>query len=202
LARYELLCFDVLSAASLPPAGEIPEGEIPEGEIPEGEIDDAPLDADRPVRFHPSARVAKFGHAVDEWPVDECAADECAADECATDECAADESNGRPAGLRRELRGLFAYRDSDNEFRQLTLSPLATTILARLLLQGDALAAAIRTACREHGQAPDQAVIDGAAHVLSDLAERGALLGPGGESLPDWACSPWRHWLYDCGQQG
>jgi hypothetical protein len=92
--------------------------------------------------------------------------------------------------------GVLGYRDGDGRFRQLDLTPMATTLLALLLLEHSALGAAIQRACLHHGQALDERVIEGTAQVLSDLAERGVVLGsqPRGEAPP--SLSPWASWLF------
>jgi hypothetical protein len=71
---------------------------------------------------------------------------------------------------------ILVYRDADHRTRFLDLTPLAGLILERLLA-GDALGAAMVNACQTMGCALDQAVLEGAAHLLADLGERGVLLG-------------------------
>jgi hypothetical protein len=62
--------------------------------------------------------------------------------------------------------------------RYLELSALAAAILERLHAGRQTLRQAVTSACAAEGVAPDETVLSGAARVLADLAERGALLGP------------------------
>jgi hypothetical protein len=71
---------------------------------------------------------------------------------------------------------LLAYRDAEHAARYLDLSPLAASILERLM-GGSPLAAAMVDACAARGEALDNAVLAGAARLLADLGERGVLLG-------------------------
>ena len=92
---------------------------------------------------------------------------------------------------------LLAYRDSDGDYRQLELTPLAAAMLERLW-HGQPLAASIGAACEAQSQPLTQLVIDGISTVLADLNERGVVLGASavGERLPP---SPWAFRLYrDC----
>ena len=59
------------------------------------------------------------------------------------------------------------------------MTPLAASVLGRLVL-GATLRNALTEATDEHGLALDHAVLSGTARVLSDLAERGALVGASG----------------------
>jgi hypothetical protein len=88
---------------------------------------------------------------------------ELSADEEATDE---------PA--RRDVQ-LLAYRDADHVVRWLELTPLAGAVLERLL-GGENLGAGVERACADHGAVPG-AVLPDVARLLSDLGERGVLLG-------------------------
>ncbi|MBX3184914.1 MAG: DUF692 family protein [Polyangiaceae bacterium] len=72
---------------------------------------------------------------------------------------------------------LLVYRSPSHEVRYLELTPLAASILERLLA-GEPLGAAIQRSCQAAGAPLTEEVITGAARVLADLAERGALLGP------------------------
>jgi hypothetical protein len=78
----------------------------------------------------------------------------------------------------REPTMLFVYRSPEHEVRYLELSALAFGILRRLL-DGAPLERAIAGAASEGGVSLDQGVLEGTARLLADLAERGALLGPG-----------------------
>jgi hypothetical protein len=70
---------------------------------------------------------------------------------------------------------LLAYRDADHAVRWLELSPLAAEILERLV-SGQALGSSVERACASRGVAPS-AVLENIATLLSDLGERGVLLG-------------------------
>jgi hypothetical protein len=80
----------------------------------------------------------------------------------------------------RERTHLFVYRSPEHEVRYLELTPLAFSILARLLA-GETLESAIRGATTERGVVLDASVLEGTARLLADLAERGALFGPRSE---------------------
>lgn len=71
---------------------------------------------------------------------------------------------------------ILVYRDADHQSRFLELTPLAAAILERLFA-GDALGAAMTTACAVKQHPLDAAVLEGAARLLADLGERGVLLG-------------------------
>jgi hypothetical protein len=121
----------------------------------------AALELDRGVRFIEAARIVEYAYAVHELTENE--------------------ADRTPAQARRTA--LFVYRSPEHEVRYLELTPLATGILKRLLHARRTLRAAIEDACRDAGVALDQGVIEGAARVLSDLAERGALLGAADEAF-------------------
>jgi hypothetical protein len=72
---------------------------------------------------------------------------------------------------------LLVYRSPEHEVRYLELSPVAAALLERLLA-GEALGLALQGAAAGLGVALSEAVIEGSARLLADLAERGALLGP------------------------
>lgn len=130
------------------------------------------LDAQLGVYFDSSTRLGHFDHAVHELPDDE-------------------QDRTTPS---RDRTILLGYRDSDNAFRRMKLSDLAAAIIERLWLDGAALGGAVQSACLERGQSLDQPVIEGAAAVLADLAERGVVRGarPVG---PAPERSPWTRWL-------
>jgi hypothetical protein len=71
---------------------------------------------------------------------------------------------------------ILAYRDAEHRSRFLDLTPLAAKILERLFA-GDALAPAMINACKAMEHALDDTVLAGAARLLSDLGDRGVLLG-------------------------
>ncbi len=114
------------------------------------------LDLDRPARFHASVRI--FHHA---WAVHRRSEDPDARDE--------------PA---REPTAILAYRDADHEVRWLELTPLAAAILDRLI-HGATLRDAVVGGATDRGHAVDDAVTQSTAALLTDLTERGALLGAG-----------------------
>lgn len=113
----------------------------------------APLALDRSLLFSESARLVRYGWAVHELPGDET-------------------SLAEPE--RRDV-SLLAYRDAAHAVRWLELTPLAATLLERLL-SGDALGAAIERACADHGAAAAPALAD-IARLLANLGERGVLTG-------------------------
>ncbi|WP_437285460.1 HvfC/BufC N-terminal domain-containing protein [Sorangium sp. So ce406] len=76
----------------------------------------------------------------------------------------------------REPTSLLVYRDAGHEVRFLELTPLAAEILGRLLA-GAALRDAVVEGCAALGRPVDDPVLESTAALLSDLAERGALLG-------------------------
>lgn len=83
-----------------------------------------------------------------------------------------------PDPARRDVT-ILVYRDAEHRTRFLELTQLAGLILERLLA-GDALGPAMISACQTMGCALDQAVLEGAAHLLADLGDRGVLLGAKG----------------------
>jgi len=154
LARHELLAFEV----SCEHRAAEPKG--------------APLDLDRPVRFDPAARLRRYEHAVHRLEADPGARD-------------------LPP---REPTALLAYRDADHDVRYLELTPLAAGVVERLLpggleasrgvsaqspeaSPGHTLREAVTSACAELNIPVDDSVLASIAAVLSDLADRGVLLG-------------------------
>lgn len=71
---------------------------------------------------------------------------------------------------------ILVYRDHEHCSRFLELTPLAAAILERLFA-GEALGAAMVSACQAKAHPLDDAVLAGAARLLADLGERGVLLG-------------------------
>lgn len=166
LARHELAAFAAACAeqdeevaaggASGPPGDEAlatPGDETPGDEAPEplGEA----LSLDRGARFQRAAALVRYEHAVHRLQGDESARDV-------------------PA---REPTRLLVYRDAAHDVRFLELTPLAAEILGRLLA-GAALGEAVVAGCAALGHPVDGPVLESTAALLSDLAERGALLGP------------------------
>jgi hypothetical protein len=165
LARYELLEFDVYCAL---------ENSALENSAPEAlpAAAEPSLEAHLGVAFDSSVRIARFDHAVHRLPDD------------ADDRTLPEE----------EPTALLSYRDAEGDFRQMSLTPMASSILLSLWRDGGALGEAITAACTRHDEALDQRVIDGCSVVLADLAERGALRGPR-QPGPLPPPSPFAHWL-------
>jgi hypothetical protein len=129
-------------------------GAMPVGEPPQ----DLPsLDLDRGLCFIETARVVHYSFRVHELSDDE-------------------NDRTEPAAGRTDL---FVYRSREHVVRYLELTPLAAGVIERLVL-GATLRQALTEATAEHGRALDEAVVTGTARVLSDLAERGALVGASG----------------------
>ena len=104
--------------------------------------------------FHPAARVARFAHAVHQLP-------------------AAVEDRTSPE--RRDV-ALLVYRDAQHALRYLELSPLVATLLPALL-DGAPLDGALATAAAAHDMPVNDALLADVARLLTDLGERGVLLG-------------------------
>jgi hypothetical protein len=115
---------------------------------------DAPLELESGVEFSEATRLVRYRHAVHEL---------------------SDDPTDRQTPRFRETR-LFVYRSPEHEVRYLELTSLAAAIVERLLA-GRALGDAIQAACAEEASGLDPGVLDGAARLLADLAERGALVG-------------------------
>jgi hypothetical protein len=113
-----------------------------------------PLELDRGVRFIEAARLARYRYAVHRLSEGE---------------------RDRTLPLHENI-ALFVYRNPEHEVRYLELSPLAATIIERLLA-GVTLREAMLDAPAQHGASLSEQVVEGSARLLSDLAERGALLG-------------------------
>jgi hypothetical protein len=112
------------------------------------------LTLEQPVVFIEAARLMRYGHAVHRL---------------------SDSLDDRSEPSQQPT-AILVYRNPEHEVRYLELTPLAAAILERLLA-GEALGAAITSACAASGSALDASVIEGTARLLADLAERGALLG-------------------------
>lgn len=72
---------------------------------------------------------------------------------------------------------LLVYRSPDHMVRYLELSPLAAAILSRLIA-GESLKDSLIGATRASARELDDATLQGAATLLSDLSARGVVLGP------------------------
>jgi hypothetical protein len=112
------------------------------------------LSLDAPVRFVEAVRLMRYDHAVHLLSEDEA---------------------DRTAPVR-EPTALLVYRSPEHEVHYLELTPTAASILERLLA-GDPLARSIQGAAEEAGTPLSQNLLEATARLLSDLAERGALLG-------------------------
>ncbi len=114
----------------------------------------AALELGRPVVFQEATALRRYRHAVHRLPEDP-------------------EDRSEPEAVPVAL---LAYRDAEHELRYLELSPVAAAILGRLL-GGVTLQEAIVGGAGEGGVPVDDALLQGVAVLLGDLAERGALLG-------------------------
>jgi hypothetical protein len=72
---------------------------------------------------------------------------------------------------------LLVYRSPEHDVRYLELSPFAAALLAGLLTEQLTLQAALLSAAERVGLGLDDELLTRAAKLLSDLAQRGALLG-------------------------
>jgi hypothetical protein len=122
--------------------------------LPRGHVV-APLTLEQGVELGAALRLVHYRHAVHELPEDE---------------------NDRSTPAERPV-SLLVYRSPEHEVRYLELSPLATGIVERLLLN-DSLSGAVQGAAEAEGSALTEAVLVGAAKLLADLAERGVVWGP------------------------
>ena len=120
------------------------------------------LDLERGAVFIEAARIARYEYRVHELPD-------------------AETDRSEPA---HEPVALLVYRSAEHEVRYLELSPMAATVLAALMDDGHSLGQALQGAAEQHGVALDDSVIQGTAHLLTDLATRGVLLGAR-RSAPD-----------------
>jgi hypothetical protein len=109
---------------------------------------------DSVLLFVPSLTVVRYAHAVHRLPAEE-------------------DDRTEPA---RVGTALAVYRDACHDVRYLELTALAASLLT-LLLAGEPLGAAVTRACAASEVPVDPAVRSGASRLLSDLAERGCLLG-------------------------
>ena len=112
------------------------------------------LELDQGARFTDACRLVRYQHAVHRLSED-----------------TADRTEPT-----RAATALFVYRSPEHEVRHLELTPLAAAILERLLA-GSSLRQAVTGTASELGVALDAGVLKGAAQLLADLGERGALLG-------------------------
>lgn len=117
----------------------------------------APLTLEHGVDFGSALRHVSYRHAVHELP---------------EDEQDASVPSQRPVQL-------LVYRSPEHEVRYLELTPLASGIVQRLLA-GERLGSAVTSAAATAETPLTEAVLEGAARLLADLAERGVIRGPRG----------------------
>jgi len=122
--------------------------------VERGEREVFELELDRAIRLTEALRIVAYRYKVHELP---------------------ESLDDRTEPVRSETR-LLVYRSPEHEVRYLELSPLAFAITERLQ-RGRTLRQALREACEDADLALDASVIEGSARLLSDLAERGVLLG-------------------------
>jgi hypothetical protein len=115
----------------------------------------APLDLDSGLAFVEASRLVRYEYAVH----------------------ALSEEVGDCTPPERRETHLFVYRSREHTVRYLVLSPLAASIVGRLIA-GCSLRESLFSAAAEHAAPVDDALLAGAARVLSDLSEREAVLGP------------------------
>src|SRR5690606_20105553 len=82
-------------------------------------------------------------------------------------------------------------------FRQMDLTPMATAILAEMLIAAQPLATAVQRACAAEQRPVTPKLLEAIGRVIEDLAERGAILGGRLEAAPPPDPSPFFRWLYD-----
>jgi hypothetical protein len=114
----------------------------------------APLTLERGVDFSEAVRLVSYRYAVHELP---------------------DAADDRRAPSERPI-SLLVYRSPEHEVRYLELTPLASSIVLRLLA-GDELGRALQAAAAQAGAPLTESVLSGAATLLADLAERGVIRG-------------------------
>jgi hypothetical protein len=114
------------------------------------------VDIDLSLVFASSARLLRYAWAVHELPADP-------------------DAGGEPQ--RRDVH-LLAYRDPEHAVRWLELTPLAASIVARLV-RGERVRDAVDRACEDHDTSA-AAVLDDIARLLADLGARNVVLGARG----------------------
>jgi hypothetical protein len=114
-----------------------------------------PLALDKSLRFDPAARLMQYDYAVHRLPADE-------------------DDRTIPEAIPTRL---LVYRDADVDVRYLELSPLAEQITRALMVAGMPVADGLRWACEQLGDTLGDDELATAAAFLSDLAERGIMLG-------------------------
>jgi hypothetical protein len=115
----------------------------------------AELGLDEPVEFIDAARLVHYDWAVHRLPEDET-------------------SREVPERVRVSL---LAYRSPEYEVRYLELGSFAAELLSRLLVERQSLRLALTGAAAKLQLPLDGELLGASARLLSELAERGALLG-------------------------
>jgi hypothetical protein len=115
----------------------------------------AQLSLDQGVEFIAATRLVHYAWAVQRLPEDEA-------------------SRVLP---ERVAVSLLVYRSPEHEVRYLELGAFAAQLLSGLVSQRQSLRAALTNAATELGLTLDAELLDRAARLLAELAERGALLG-------------------------
>lgn len=135
-------------------AHELVEFEICDAPVPPAPPPLAEIALDRALVFAEQKRMMRYRFAVHLLPA---------------------ELDDRTVPEKRDVT-LLVYRDAEHAARFLELSPLAGAIVDRLVV-GDPLGEAIRAACAKTGHPLSDAILADTARLLSDLGERGVLLG-------------------------
>jgi hypothetical protein len=115
----------------------------------------AELSLDQGVEFIDAVRLVHYTWAVHQLPEDET-------------------SRVLP---EQSVVSLLVYRSPEHEVRYLELAPFAQALLSKLMHEQLGLQAALLSAAESVGLPLDDQLLTRAARLLSDLAERGALLG-------------------------
>jgi hypothetical protein len=123
---------------------------------------ETPLALEHGVELSRALRLVEYDFAVHELPADP-------------------SDRSEPAERRVSL---LVYRSPDHDVRYLELTPLARALLERLRA-GAALGRALQEAAAELGASLDEPVLSGTAKLLSDLAERGVVLGALAAAAPE-----------------
>jgi hypothetical protein len=131
-------------------------------------MESSQLDLESGLVFWEAARVLRFEYPVHRLPLETDQQQHFMGVEGA-------KTQGEPA-LEPSPTRLMAYRDDEYRVRYLELSAYAADLIDRLMV-GAPLGAAIISVCREHGQAPTQEFMESCASLLSNLAERGIIVG-------------------------
>jgi hypothetical protein len=114
-----------------------------------------PLALDQSLRFDPAARLMQYDYAVHRLPADE-------------------DDRTIPEAIPTRL---LVYRDADADVRYLELTPFAEQVTQALMVRGMPVANGLRWACEQLGDTLDDDKLATAAAFVSDLAERGIMLG-------------------------